>query len=157
MNSRIVPVTKPDGSIRLCIDYRDLNAITTRERYPLSFINEILDNLGKAKIFSKLDSTSICYQIVLDEISIDKTAFAYKNVFYEFTRIPFGLSNAPATFQRRMDRILRKHVGIFVQPYLDDIIVSSENKEAHTKHLEIIMALLKSVCIHLNKKKCKFL
>lgn len=153
-NSRIVPVTKPDGSIRLCIDYRDLNEITIRDRYPLPSIQELLDKLGSAKIFSKLDATSGYYQIAVDERDIEKTAFSYKNGFYEFVRMPFGLCNGPATFQRAMDNILRQHLGKMVMPYLVDIIIFSKNEEKHEKDLEIIMGKLKAANIFLNKKKC---
>lgn len=103
-----------------------------------------------------LEATSGYRQIALDESSKDKTAFSYKNGFYEFIRMTFGLFNAPATFQRVMDKIFRKHLGIFVLPYLDDVIVFSENEKDHEKHLEIVMSLLKSANIHLNKKKCEF-
>lgn len=153
--SRIVPVIKPDGSIRPCIDYRTLNTMTIKDRYPIPRIDEILDALSSAKIFSTLDATSGYYQIAMEEDDIHKTAFCYKNGFYEFTRMPFGLCNAPATFQRAMDSILKKERFKFAIPYLDDIIIYSDTEEDHRKHLEIIFGKLKSAGLSLNRKKCK--
>ena len=98
-------------------------------------IDEILDSLGKAKIFSTLDATSGYYQIAMKEEDICKTAFSCKNGFFEFTRMPFGLCNAPATFQRAMDQVFKNDKWKFVIPYLDDIIIFSENVEEHIKHL----------------------
>ena len=153
-SSRIVPVPKPDGSVRLCIDYRPLNEVTCKDRYPLPRIDEILDALGKAKIFSTLDATSGYYQIAMKEEDIKKTAFASKNGFFEFTRMPFGLCNAPATFQRAMDQVFKKDKWKFVIPYLDDIIVFSENIEEHIQHVEIVLSKLQAAGIKLNQKKC---
>ncbi|KAF9760593.1 Retrovirus-related Pol polyprotein from transposon [Nosema granulosis] len=154
--SRIVPVTKPDGSLRMCIDYRALNKITVRDKYPLPRIDEILDRLSGAKIFSNLDATSGYYQIGIAEGDKPKTAFTWKGGFYEFNRMPFGLCNAPATFQRAMDSLVGNVFPEFVIPYLDDIIVFSKNKEEHTIHLSTVAKKLKEVGLVLNRKKCNF-
>lgn len=152
--SRIVPVPKPDGTIRPCIDYRPLNIITIKDRYPIPRIDEIIDALSKAKIFSTLDATSGYYQIAMAPEDMEKTAFAYKNGFYEFTRMPFGLCNAPATFQRAMNNILKKERFKFVIPYLDDIIIFSKDETGHQTHLDIVLGKLKAAGLSLNKKKC---
>ncbi|WUR04295.1 endonuclease [Vairimorpha necatrix] len=155
-NSRVVPVTKPDGSIRLCIDYRELNKITVKDKYPLPRIDEILDDLADATIFSTLDATSGYYQIALEEVDKEKTAFSWRGGHYEFNRMPFGLCNAPATFQRTMDKIFVKENRKFVIPYLDDIIIYSKNHQEHHEHLEIVLGKLKAAGIALNRKKCHF-
>ncbi|MGL4850984.1 MAG: reverse transcriptase domain-containing protein [Clostridium sp.] len=155
-NSRIVPITKPDGSLRMCIDYRELNKVTIKDKYPLPRIDEILDDLSEACIFSTLDATSGYYQIAMDEKDKEKTAFSWRGGHYEFNRMPFGLCNAPATFQRTMDSIFVKENRKFVIPYLDDIIVYSKNHQEHREHLEIVFGRLKAANIALNKKKCHF-
>ncbi|KAI4291963.1 hypothetical protein PAPHI01_1237 [Pancytospora philotis] len=154
-SSRIVPVDKKDGTLRMCIDFRPLNKITRRDQYPIPRTDDIFDALGKARIFSTLDATSGFYQVEILPEDRCKTAFSWKGGFYEFNRMPFGLCNAPATFQRIMDRIFRKERS-FVLPYFDDIIVFSESIEDHTRHLEETLAMLEEAGITLNKKKCVF-
>ncbi|KAF9758233.1 Retrovirus-related Pol polyprotein from transposon, partial [Nosema granulosis] len=154
---RIVPVSKKDGSVRMCIDFRALNKVTIRDKYPLPRIDEILDRLSGAKIFSNLDATSGYYQIGIDEKDKEKTAFAWKGGLYEFNRMPFGLCNAPATFQRAMDEIIGNCFSDFVIPYLDDIIIFSRNETEHLQHLNIVLNKLKASGLALNKKKCNFL
>ncbi|KRH93398.1 pol polyprotein [Pseudoloma neurophilia] len=151
----VVPISKPDGSLRLCQDYRPLNNITIKDAYPVPRIDYIIDSLQKAKYFSVLDAISGYYQIPMSKDSAEKTAFSWRNGHYEFTSMPFGLCNAPATFQRIMDKIFRKESGKFVIPYLDDIIVFSNNLSEHHKHLESVFWKIKSSGISLNPKKCK--
>ncbi|KAF9760555.1 Transposon Tf2-6 polyprotein, partial [Nosema granulosis] len=153
--SRIVPVTKPDGTLRMCIDYRPLNKITKKDRYPLPRIDEILDALAGSEFFTSLDATSGYYQIAVDERDREKTAFAWKGGLFEFNRMPFGLCNAPATFQRTMDKILGDKRGTYVLPYLDDIIIYSKNLEEHKAHVVEVMRKLKEAGVSLNQKKCK--
>ncbi|KAF9760998.1 Retrovirus-related Pol polyprotein from transposon [Nosema granulosis] len=140
----------------MCIDYRALNKITARDKYPLPRIDEILDRMSGAKIFSNLDATSGYYQIGIAEGDKPKTAFTWKGGFYEFNRIPFGFCNAPATFQRAMDSLVGNIFPVFVMPYLDDIIVFSKNEEDHIVHLSAVAKKLKEVGFVLNKKKCNF-
>ena len=96
--SRVVLISKPYGSVKFCVDYRVLSSMATKDRCPIPRIDEILDFLSKAKIFSTLDTTSGYYQISMNSYDIEKTAFAYKNGFFKFVEMPFGLYNAPATF-----------------------------------------------------------
>jgi hypothetical protein len=119
-------------------------------------IDEVYDSLAEAKYFSVLDATSGYYQIAMEERDKNQTAFSFKGRLYEFNRMPFGLCNAPATFQRAMDGIFRKENRKFVIPYLDDIIVYSKTLEDHEKHLRIVLGKLKAVGISLNEAKCKF-
>ncbi|MGL5691745.1 MAG: reverse transcriptase family protein, partial [Bacteroidales bacterium] len=155
-SSRLVPISKPDGSLRLCIDYRALNNLTIKDNYPLPRIDEITDSLAKASIYSTLDATSGFYQIAIEEADIPKTAFTYKNGLYEFLRMPFGLCNAPGTFQRAMDTIFRKDLHKYVIPYLDDIIIFSNSPEEHKIHLDSVLKRIHAAGLILNKKKCKF-
>ncbi|MGL5707185.1 MAG: reverse transcriptase domain-containing protein, partial [Aeromonas sp.] len=154
--SRLVPVQKPDSTLRLCVDYRQLNSHTIKDNYPLPRIDDIIDSLSKASIFSVLDATSGFYQIALNEKDIEKTAFCYKNGLYEFVRMPFGLCNAPGTFQRAMDTIFKKDIHKHVIPYLDDIIIFSKDLESHKSHLDSVLRKIHSAGLVLNKKKCRF-
>ncbi|KAI5151526.1 hypothetical protein ENBRE01_2196 [Enteropsectra breve] len=153
--SKIIPVPKKDGKVRVCIDYKNLNDVTIKDRYPIPRIDEILDELAKGKVFSSLDATIGYYQIKLSPSDRDKTAFRWSGGFYEFTRMPFGLCNAPATFQRIMDNVLREVSWKFVIPYLDDIIIYSETEKEHEEHLRIVFEKLKEAGISLNENKCK--
>lgn len=119
-------------------------------------IDEIMDSLRNAKYFSILDATSGYYQIPLDEKSRKMTAFAWKGGLYEFTRMPFGLCNAPATFQRTMNKIFKNESGNFILPYLDDIIIFSNNYAEHEKHVEIALGRIRAAGLSLNPSKCKF-
>lgn len=156
-SSRINPVRKNDGSLRLCIDYRALNKRTIKDNYPIPRRNEILDPLATARYFSTLDATSGFYQIALDEETKEKTAFAWKEGLYKFTRMPFVLCNAPATFQRAMDSIFLGECSSFITPYFDDIIVFSDTYEKHIRHLKTAISKIKASGLCLNRKKCKFL
>ena len=147
---------KEDNKIRLCIDYRALNDVTIKNAYPLPRIDDIIDTLAKAEIFSVMDATSGYHQIALEEKDAEKTAFAWKGQLYEFTRMPFGLYNAPATFQSIMNTILKDENWKFTIPYLDDIIVFSSNVEEHKRHLEIVLGKLKAAGLTLNSNKSKF-
>ncbi|KAI5151211.1 hypothetical protein ENBRE01_1973 [Enteropsectra breve] len=153
--SPIIPVRKKSGELRLCIDFRALNDITLKDNYPLPRLDELIDELGGCSVFSILDATSGYYQISIDESDKPKTAFRWKNGLYEFNRMPFGLCNAPATFQRTMDIIFKDINGQYVIPYLDDIIIFSRNLEEHKEHLNEIFKRLQAAGIILNKKKCK--
>ncbi|KAF9756187.1 Retrovirus-related Pol polyprotein from transposon, partial [Nosema granulosis] len=154
--SRIVLAPKPDGSWRMCVDFRSLNKITVKDRYTSQRIDEIYDELAGARMFSVLDATSGYYQIAMEERDKEKTAFSYKGKLYEFNRMPFGLCNASATFQRVMDTVFRDENRKFVIPYQDDVIVYSKNHEDHEKHLRIALGKLRAAGICLNLKKCKF-
>ena len=156
-SSPIVLVPKKDGSLRFCVDYRRLNSITKKDVYPLPRIEDILITLGKAKYFSTLDLAAGYWQIKLDPASAQKTAFTTHCGLYEFTRMPFGLCNAPATFQRLMQTVLAglEWESCFV--YIDDILVASETFEEHIVHLRQVFERLRHANLHLKPSKCLFL
>ncbi|KAI5155156.1 hypothetical protein ENBRE01_3496, partial [Enteropsectra breve] len=141
---------------RLCIDYRPLNEITVKDAYPLPRIDDILDSLIGARIFSTLDATSGYHQIAINPEDIPKTAFQTSTGLYEYVRMPFGLANAPAMFQRTMDYIFKEEKGKFVHIYLDDIIVFSSTKEEHEAHLKVVLKRLKEAGMKMKESKCHF-
>jgi Reverse transcriptase (RNA-dependent DNA polymerase) len=123
---------KKDGSLRLCVDYRGLNQVTIRNRYPLPLLYELLDRLGSAKIFTQFDIREAYYRIRIATGHEWKTAFRTKYGLFEYLVMPFGLTNAPATFQSYINSTLREFLDIFAVAYLDDIVVYSQTGGTHT-------------------------
>lgn len=142
---------------RLVIDYRKLNEKTIKDSYPIPNIDEILDGLGNAKYFSAFDLTSSFHQVGVKENDIHKTAFSTKDGHFEFVRMPFGLKNAPPTFQRLMNRGLQGLVGNNCFVYVDDIIVFGRTLEEHNKNLKIIFERLRQCGLKLQPDKCEYL
>ena len=155
--SPVVLVPKKDGSLRFCVDYRQLNALTMKDVYPLPRIDDILDTLGSAKYFTTLDLASGYWQVKLDDDARPKTAFTTHQGLFEFIRMPFGLCNAPATFQRAMQTVLSglEWRNCFV--YIDDILIASPTFEEHLQHLEEVINRLRKANLRLKPKKCLFL
>jgi Reverse transcriptase (RNA-dependent DNA polymerase) len=152
----IVLIPKPDGTLRFCIDYRKLNALTVRDCYPLPRMDDCLDSLGEATIFSTLDANSGYWQLDVADEDKDKTTFTSHRGTYRFKRMPFGLINAPATFQRAMDVLLSRVLWQTAIVYLDDIIVFSRTPEKHLRDLDVVLTLLEEAGVSLNLRKCAF-
>jgi hypothetical protein len=154
--SPVVLVPKPDGSLRFCVDYRKLNAITVRDTYPLPRMDECIDSLGDASVFTTLDCNSGYWQIPVAPEDMDKTTFTSHAGTYRFGRMPFGLRNAPATFQRTVDIILSGLTWKSCLVYLDDIIIYSTSMEEHLLHLTEVLTLLGKAGLSLKLTKCHF-
>jgi hypothetical protein len=155
-NSPVILVKKKDGTFRFCVDFRALNAITKQDAYPLPNISDYLDALGKAKYFTVMDLISGYWQILLDSADREKTAFSTRNGHWQFNVMPFGLSGAPATFQRAMDVLLSGCLWHFALVYLDDIIVFSNTWEEHLKHLDEVLTRLNKSNFKVKLEKCQF-
>jgi len=149
-------VGKKDGSLRMCIDYRALNKLTVKNRYPLPRIEDLFDQLAGAKVFSSLDLSQGYHQIRITPEDVPKTAFRTPMGHYQFRVLSFGLTNAPATFQATMNNIFRQHVGKFVLVYLDDILIFSKTEAEHKQHLDAVLQLLRDNKLYAKMSKCQF-
>nr|GEW64174.1 putative reverse transcriptase domain-containing protein [Tanacetum cinerariifolium] len=154
--ARVLFVNKKDGSMRLCIDYRDLNRVTIRNRYPLPRIDDLFDQLQGVKFFSKIDLKSGYHQLRVKDQDIPKTAFRTRYGHYEFLVMPFGLTNAPAVFMDLMNRIFHEYLDKFFIVFIDDILVYSKTKEEHEEHLRIVLGTLCQEKLYAKFLKCEF-
>ena len=155
--SPVVIVDKKGGDKRICIDYRKLNAVTKPDAYPLPRIDNMLESFGQAKWFTTLDLASGYWQVAMKEKDIEKTAFTTPFGLYEFLVMPFGLSYAPGTFQRLMNRVLQDFLDDFVAVYLDDVIIYTKGSfEQHMDHLRQVFKALKEANLKIKLKKCHF-
>ncbi|GJS15195.1 putative reverse transcriptase domain-containing protein [Tanacetum coccineum] len=149
-------VKKKDGSFRMCIDYRELNKLTVKNRYPLPRIDDLFDQLQGSSIYSKIDLRSGYHQLRVREEDIPKTAFRTRYGHYEFQVMPFGLTNAPAVFMDLMNRVCKPYLDKFVIVFIDDILIYSKNKQEHAEHLKLILELLKKEQLYAKFSKCEF-
>ncbi|KAJ9522565.1 hypothetical protein QJQ45_008331 [Haematococcus lacustris] len=154
--SGVLLVRKKDGSFRMCIDYRPLNRLTIKNKYPLRRVDTLLHQLHGAQVFSKLDLPQGYHQIRVAPEDIHKTAFRTRYGHFEFTVLPFGLCNAPATFQRLMNDILHDLLDDCVLVYLDDILIFSRTPQEHTAHLRRVLDLLRKHKLYAKLSKCEF-
>ncbi|GJX86154.1 putative reverse transcriptase domain-containing protein [Tanacetum coccineum] len=149
-------VKKKDGSFRMCIDYRELNKLTVKNRYPLPRIDDLFDQLQGSSVYSKIDLRSGYHQLRVRNEDIPKTAFRTRYGHYEFQVMPFGLTNAPAVFMDLMNRVCRPYLDKFVIVFIDDILIYSKTKEEHDVHLRLILELLKKEELYAKFSKCDF-
>ena len=152
----VLLIKKKNGKWRMCVDYRKLNDITVKDAYALPFIDELLESVHGATVFSAIDLFSGYHQIPMNEKDVEKTAFTTKFGNYNFLVMPFGLTNAPASFQREMNRILMPLIGKCLFVYMDDILVYSPNFEQHLADLEKVFSILRKFKFSINIEKCNF-
>jgi len=149
-------VKKKDDSLRLCVDYRPLNAVTIKNKYPLPRIDVSFDQLAGARVFSKLDLRSGYHQIKIRPCDIPKTAFSTRYGLYEYLVMSFGLTNAPAYFMYLMNSVFMPDLDKFVVVFIDDILVYSKNEEDHAQHLRIVLQRLRDHKLYAKFSKCEF-
>ncbi|CAM4626675.1 unnamed protein product [Caretta caretta] len=152
--SPVVLVPKPDGEIRFCVDYRKLNAVTRPDNYPMPRTDELLEKLGRAQFISTLDLTKGYWQVPLDESAKERSAFLTHLGLYEFNVLPFGLRNAPATFQRLVDGLLAG-LGEYAVAYLDDVAIFSDSWADHLEHLQKVLERIREAGLTVKAKKCQ--
>jgi hypothetical protein len=134
---------KKDESKRLCVDYRALNQVTIKNKYPLPRIDLLFEQLRGAKVFSNIDLNSTYHQLRIQEEDIEKTTFSTRYGYYEYIVISFGLTNAPAAFMEAMNGMLHEYLDDFVLVFLDDILIYSQTKEEHERHLSLVLDSLR--------------
>ncbi|KAL5825390.1 hypothetical protein ACOSQ3_021453 [Xanthoceras sorbifolium] len=156
LGAPVLFVKNKDGSMRLCIDYRELNKLTICNQYPLSRIDDLFDQLHGATVFSKIDLMSGYHQLKIREEDVPKTAFRTWYGHYEFLVMPFGLTNAPAAFMDFMNKIFRSYLDQFVIVFINDILVYSGSEEEHVEHPKIVLKTLREHQLYVKLSKCQF-
>ena len=156
MGSPVLFVKKKDGTLRLCIDYRQLNKLTVKNKYPLPRIDDLFDQLKGASIFSKIDLRSGYHQLRIKDVNVHKAMFRTRYGHYKFLVMPFGLTNTPAAFMDLMNRVFRPYVDQFVVMFIDDILVYSKDRENHDTHLRVVLETLRKEQLYAKLSKCEF-
>ena len=154
--SPIIFVDKRDGTTRLCVDYRKLNDVTIKNKYPLPKIEDLFDQMNGARVFSKIDLRTGYHQLKIRETDIPKTAFTTRYGLFEYTVMSFGLTNAPAYFMNLMNKIFMEYLDKFVVVFLDDILIYSMTEEEHAEHLRLVLETLREHQLYAKLSKCEF-
>lgn len=154
--SPVLFARKHDGSWRFCVDYRKLNAATVKDKYPLPLIDETLRQLGKAKIYTKIDIRQAFHRIRMDPASEDLTTFRTRYGQFRYKVLPFGLCNGPATFQRFINSQIFEYLDVFVAAFIDDLIIYSDNEDEHRTHVKLVLQKLRAAGLQADIKKCEF-
>jgi hypothetical protein len=152
----VIFVDKKDGSQRMCVDYRSLNEVTIKNKYPLPRIDDLFDQLRGACVFSKIDLRSGYHQLKIRNSDIPKTAFTTRYGLYEYTVMSFGLTNAPAYFMYMMNKVFMEYLDKFVVVFIDDILVYSKTEEEHAEHLRLVLRKLREHKLYAKRSKCEF-
>ncbi|XP_060972248.1 uncharacterized protein LOC133038182 [Cannabis sativa] len=152
----ILFIKKKDGSMRMCVDYRELNKVTIRNKYPLPRIDDLFDQLQGSAVFSKIDLRSGYHQLKVRKEDIPKTALRTRYGHYEFLVMSFGLTNAPTAFMDMMNRVFKEYLDKFVVVFIDDILIYSKTMEEHEEHLRMTLNRLKENQLYAKFKKCEF-
>src|SRR5215469_8948836 len=155
-NSPIVPIRKPDGSLRICIDYRKVNAVTVKERFPMNVVSDSVYGMHGMKIFTKLDLLRGYYQMGIEEDSRPITAFSTAHKHYQFKRLSFGLANAPGSFQRGMNVLLSHFPKTNVTVFIDDILIVSESQDEHVTLVDRVLKTLIYAGVKIKYSKCQW-
>ena len=142
--------------MRLCVDYRQLNKVTIKNKYPLPRIDDLMDQLVDSRVFSKIDLRSGYHQIKVKGEDIQKTAFRTRYGHYEYSVMPFGVTNAPGVFMEYMNRIFHTYLDRFVVVFIDDILIYSKSEEEHAEHLRVVLQVLKEKKLYTKLSKCEF-
>lgn len=152
----VIFVKKKDHTLRMCVDYRPLNAITIKNKYPLPRIDVLFDQLAGAEVFSKIDLRSGYHQIKIRPCDVPKTAFSTRYGLYEYLVMSFGLTNAPAYFMYLMNSVFMEELDKFVVVFIDDILIYSKTEEEHAQHLWIVLQRLQDHQLYVKYSKCEF-
>jgi hypothetical protein len=149
-------VQKKDGSQRMCVDYRSLNDVTVKNKYPLPCIEDLFDQMRGARVFSKIDLRLGCHQMKITPYDIPKMTFSTRYGLYEFTVMSFGLTNAPTYFMNMMNKVFMQYLDKFIMVFIDDILVYSKNDSDHEEHLWMVLQKLRDNRLYAKFSKCEF-
>jgi hypothetical protein len=149
-------VGKKDGTQRMCVDYRSLNDVTIKNKYPLPRIEDLFDHMRGTKVFSKIDLRSGYHQMKIRPSDIPKTTFTTRYGLYEYTVMSFGLTNAPTYFMYLMNKIFMEYLDKFVVVFIDNILIYSKNEEEHEEHLRLVLQKLREHELYAKFSKCEF-